>query len=174
MTLASKSISFIIPTIGRESLQKTLDSIHELPEDEVIVIEDNPPSKKWGNPQRNQGMEKATCDYLAFIDDDDWYVDGAREILSKALAENTDDFPMLFRMQYPNGDVIWNEPKLVPGNVSTQMIVVPNNKEMLYYWEGGRNMADFIFISKCKWSKESIIWREEILVKLGHDDLNKL
>ena len=163
------TISFIIPTIGRKSLKKTLASIKEKPSDEVIVVPDIPPTHMWGNNRRNEGIAKATCDYLAFIDDDDWYVDGVREIMEQSISENPGK-PNLFRMQYPNGKIIWSEKKVVPGNISTQMILVPNVKEKLYYWPGKRNMTDFIFVDNWKWPKDEIIWREEIIAYLGHND----
>lgn len=165
------TISFIIPTIGRESLKRTLDSIDTWMGDEIFVMQDIPPTKKWGNPQRNAGMRKAEGDYLAFIDDDDYYVEGHRYMMDQAIKEYPNQ-PILFQMQYPNGDILWKEKKVIPGNVSTAMILVPNKKEMLHHWEGGRNMADFIFINKWKWPKEEIAWREEVLVQLGHDGAN--
>lgn len=162
-------ISFIIPTIGRSSLERTINSIWPFDDDEIIVIEDKPPTGKWGNPQRNQGMAEATGDYLAFIDDDDMYAPGARHIMEQAIKKNPGK-PHLFRIKYPNGDILWKEKQIIPGNISTQMILVPNNKEMLHYWEGGRNMADHIFVDKWKWEDKDIVWREEIIAFMGHDD----
>ena len=63
----NKTISFIIPTINRPSLQKTLSSMGEWPGDQVIVVEDKLRDGLWGNRQRNEGMAAATCDYLAFM-----------------------------------------------------------------------------------------------------------
>ncbi len=163
------TISFIIPSINRPSLKRTLNSIKTTVGDEIIVEYDSPPSGKWGNPQRNEGMKRATCDYLAFIDDDDYYVPAAREIMEQAIAENPGK-PILFKVRYPNGDIIWKEKKRIPGNVSTQMILVPNKPEILHYWEGGRNMADCLFIQKWKWPEEDIVWREEIIALMGHND----
>ena len=122
----------------------------------------------WGNPQRNKAIARAKGDYLAFIDDDDYYVKGHREIMERAIKENPDK-PNLFRIQYPNG-TLWDKKEVVPGNLSTQMILIPNKPEMLHTWEAGRNMADFIFINKWKWPKEDIVWRDEIICLMGHED----
>ena len=169
----NKTISFIIPTINRPSLQKTLASIGEWPGDQVIVVEDKLRDGLWGNRQRNEGMAAATCDYLAFMDDDDWYVPGAREIMDRAINQNPNGCPILFRMQYPDGHFIWTEEKVIPGNISSQMILVPNEKNMLYHWRINRNMADFIFVDKWGWMDQEIIWREEIICQLGHNYENK-
>ena len=163
------NISFIVPTKGRDTLGRTLTSIECWGDDEILVEVDNPPSRRWGNDQRNAAMKRAQGDYLAFIDDDDYYIKGHREIMEKAIKENPDK-PILFRIEYPNGRIIWNKKEITPGNISTQMILVPNNPEMLYNWKDGRNMADFIFVDHWKWLDEEIVWREEIIGLMGHDD----
>ena len=163
------TISFIIPTMGRDNLGKTLRSIECWKGDEILVEVDNPPSRRWGNDQRNKAMARAKGDYLAFIDDDDFYVPGHREVMEQAIKENPDK-PILFRIEYPNGRVIWNKKEITPGNISTQMILVPNKPEMLYHWKDGRNMADFIFVDHWKWKDEEIVWREEVICQMGHDD----
>ena|SRR3990167_15545 len=163
------SISFIIPSINRESLKKTIDSIELWPGDEICVEFDIPPSRRWGNDQRNKAMARANGDYLAFIDDDDEYVGSHRELMGRAIEENQGR-PILFRIVYPDGTVIWKEKKVIPGNVSTQMILVPNIKNKLFTWKDGRNMADFIFIDKWPWPKDRIVWRPEIICYMGHND----
>lgn len=162
------SISYIIPSINRPSLTRTVDSIEARPGDEIIVEYDKPRQNAWGNPQRNKGMARATGDYLAFIDDDDWYVPGHRERQERAIAENP-GLPILFQMKYPNGNIIWKEKRIYPGNVSTPMILVPNKKEMLHHWEGKRNMADYIFISKWKWTRTITVWIPEVIALIGSD-----
>lgn len=166
------TISFIIPTIGRESLARTLGSIAKWAGDEVIVIQHHPPSGGWGNAERKEGIAKATGDYLAFIDDDDYYVAGHRDLMAKAIAQNP-GLPHLFKMRYPNGNILWKEKKIVPGNVSSQMILVPNLKDMFYRFQfpGNTNMGDFYFISG--WKFPEVIWREEIIALLGHNDGEK-
>ena len=90
------TISFIIPTVGRESVKETLASIETRPGDEVLAIRHDPPSGNWGNTERQEGTDKAKCDYLAYIDDDDVYVPGHRAIMDKAIRENPNEYPILF------------------------------------------------------------------------------
>ncbi len=163
------SISYIIPSLNRETLHRTIASIEMWPGDEICVEYDIPRTNRWGNDQRNKAMSRAIGDYLAFIDDDDWYVEGHRAMMQRAIDDNPDR-PILFQMQYPKGQVLWATKEIKPGNVSTPQILVPNKKWMLYHWEGARNMADYLFISKWKWTKEMVVWQEQILVNLGHSD----
>lgn len=162
------TISFIIPSINRATLKRTIDSINPWPGDEIIVEFDIPKSGMWGNPQRNKGMARANGDYLAFIDDDDFYMPGAREVMDRAIRENP-GLPNLFKILYPNGH-LWQTKEVVPGNISTQMILVPNLKNKLFTWKDGRNMADFIFVDNWPWPKDKIVWREEIICMMGHED----
>jgi len=163
-------ISFIIPTIGRESLQKTISSIERADSDEIIIIRRIPPAGDWGNQERNVAINMAQGDYLAFIDDDDTYISGHRKIMEDAIQR---DFgkPSLFKIKYPNGNILWKEKEVKPGNVSSQMILVPNDMDKFYKFKfpGNTNMGDFYFISR--WKFEEIIWREEIIVEMGHDDI---
>lgn len=167
------TISFIIPSINRETLHRTIDSIEIWSGDEIIVEFDIPKSVGWGNAQRNKGIGRATTDYLAFIDDDDYYVVGHRQIMENAIKENIGK-PNLFRIKYPSGMILWKTKEIIPGNVSTQMILIPNKKEMLSEFWKKRNMGDFIFIDQWKWLDQEVIWREEIICHMGHDDNTKI
>lgn len=165
-----KTISFIVPTKGRPSLQKTIESINLWPGDELLVIKHNPPSGNWGNSERQEGTDRAKCDFLAYMDDDDVYTTGHREIMDKAIRENPKNYPIMFKMKYPNGRVLWDRKKIACGNVSTQMFLVPNIKDNLHRWEPTRFAADFIFADKWAWPAKLTLWREEIIAYLGHDD----
>jgi hypothetical protein len=150
-------------------LKKTLDSIEKRPGDEILVIKHDPPTGNWGNAERQEGTDKAKCDYITYIDDDDVYVPGARSIMDRAIKENP-DVPILFSIKYPSGRVLPRKRWVKNGNVSTQMILVPNKKEMFYGWHQRRHYADFWFIYRWKWPARSIIWRSEVTVLMGHND----
>ncbi len=164
-------ISFIVPTIARDSLGKTLRSIETRKGDEILVEVDNPPSGRWGNDQRNAAMKRAKGDYLSFMDDDDLFVKGHRIIMERAMRQNPGK-PSLFSIKYPNGKIIWDKPKIIPGNISTQMILVPNNPKKLYKWEDGRNMADFIFVDRWGWLDSEIAWKREVICLMGNNKPN--
>ena len=166
------TISFVITTIGRDSLKRTLASIEKWPGDEIWAIQHSPPSGTWGNAERKEGIAKSTCDYIAFIDDDDYYVPGHRQIMDQAARENP-GLPNLFRMQYPNGNLVWKTKEIIPGNIGSPMILVPNRKEMFYRFQfpGATNMGDYYFVAR--WKFPQVIWREEIIALLGHNDGQK-
>lgn len=164
-----KTISFIVPTTGRESLKDTLASIDAWPGDEVLAIQHDKPIGNYGQAERQEGTDRAKCDYLAFMDDDDKYVPGHRAIMDRAIGENPNGFPILFKMQYPSGRVLPRTPEMFCGNVGSPMILVLNVKEKLSKWTWER-FHDFRFIDNWKWPRRQIIWRPEIIALLGHED----
>lgn len=167
-------ISFLVPTIGRPSLARTLESIETWPGDEILVIGEvsgvsDPrvrcipcaPGGDWGHTERNYASPLATGRYLAHIDDDDIYACGTRALMADAI-EKTPDRPVLFRMKLPNGITLWENQELRCGNVGTPMILIPNVQEKLGQFRpfvGG----DWAYLDEMKWPKEDIVWRPEII-----------
>lgn len=180
------SISFLVPTIGRPSLEKTLASIETLPGDEILVVTDDiiamftrigarkevrcikcKPGGDWGHSERNFATPRAQGQYLAHIDDDDVYVPGHRALMEDAI-QQTPGRPVLFRMRAPNGVTLWREPRIYCGNVGTGQFLIPNRPSMLGQWApyvGG----DCAFLESCKWKAEDYVWREEVTYSVGHN-----
>jgi hypothetical protein len=181
-------LSVIIPTCGRWSLERTLQSIQDqtlMDGDEILLVTDGAQpaaeeifrgaglpgrclttasSGDFGGSQRNRGMEAAAGDYLVFMDDDDVFAGGAFATIRGAL-QQAPDRPHLFRMRYAANDrILWAHPAVSLGNVSTQMIVFPNRSELLGRWDS-RHGHDHRFIAEsvARWPAGALVWRQEVI-----------
>lgn len=173
-------ISFIVPTIGRPSLAKTLASIECWPGDETLVVGNVqagtegflryipcPPGGDWGHSERNFATPMARCRYIAHIDDDDVYAPGTRAAMADAI-HMTPGRPVIFRMQFPNGITLWQDPAVRCGNLGTPCFLIPNLPTMLGTW-GPFVGGDCSFLETSKWKAEDYVWRPEIIALLGHN-----
>jgi hypothetical protein len=185
-------ISFIVPTVGRESLARTLASIETLPGDEVVLVGSVqalasagamtncfagrnvlqrfipcPPGRDWGHAERNFVTPLCRGRYLAHIDDDDWYAPGTRVWMQEAITQ-TPDRPVLFRMRFPNGITLWQEPELRCGNMGTPCILIPNEPTKLGTF-GSFVGGDCHYMETMKWRQDEIVWRPEVIALLGHN-----
>jgi hypothetical protein len=167
---AGVRLSIILPTSGRETLGRTLASVTPqlAPGDELILLRDA--SGDWGHTPRQEAMGRAKGDYLLFMDDDDIYTEGALDAVRAALAENPGR-PHVFRMRRvgPANDVLPAERVVRLGNVSTQMMVVPNDTARLGAW-GRRYEGDFDFLAStlAKYPPDSLVWRDEVITVWRH------
>jgi hypothetical protein len=177
-------ITFLIPTIGRPSLQATLESIELWQGDEILLVSGSimaapltkkvrqiycPPGKDWGHTERNVASRFALGQYIAHIDDDDTYAPGTRALMEDAI-RTTPHRPLLFRMRYPNGVTLWREPTLTFGNVGTPMMLIPNEPDKFGTW-GSFDGGDFAFLETMRWSRDDIVWRPEVTALLGHNSV---
>ena len=177
-------ISFVIATIGRASIAKTLSSIEACDGDEIVVVGghvDLPrsvasdriryipckPGHDWGHSERNYVAPMLRGHYIAHIDDDDWYEPGTRALMAKAIDEHPAG-PSIFRMRYPDGRVLWSGYELCLGNVGTPMTLWPNDPDKLGTW-GPFHGGDFNYVQTMKWQKEEVRWWPIVIVHLGHN-----
>ena len=187
---AGPTLSIIIPTIGRPTLKRTLDSIRAqqlVAGDEVLVVQDGLPeeatrrvfeesglpgrylvtgerSGNCGHSPRKMAMPLARAQYLAFMDDDDFYTPGAFGAIRRAI-ERQPGRPLMFRMVRPGwAPTIWQAQVVRLGNVSSVMAVVPNHLEKLGEW-GDYRAGDLAFVVTTleKWPVGSLVWSPEII-----------
>lgn len=147
------TLTIAIPTIGRQTLQATLDSIARqqlVPGDRVLVVLDtfNEPPRPdvaelvasygapfelhlhdggvhfFGNPQFNYAISITDTDYFCGLGDDDIYVDGAIERLRAHL---TGGQAVLFQFLSPWRDVLWDVPELQEAHISGCCMAAPHS-----------------------------------------------
>jgi len=176
------SVSVIIPTIGRRSLRQATLSARQADELVIVVdkaaaetkeleVADHPAVKvisvvggDHGYTARAAGMAAATSTHLAFLDDDDVYVEGAIDLMREVAT----DRPVIFRMAHPEFGMLWRVPELRFGNVGTPMFLVPNDPEKLGEWTPhaptlDQPGGDFTFIAGCCAAMGEPEWREDLI-----------
>ena len=135
-------LSVIVASLGRPSLARTLASIAPQlePGDELLVDVNH--DQPWGNGARNRMIDKARRgNGLVFMDDDDVYAHDGLRVIRDAYASEPGSVH-LFRMTYGN-ELIWREPVVREGNVSTQIVCVEAATAARF---GDRYEGDFDFI----------------------------
>ena len=186
------TLSIVIATSGRSSLEPLLSELTSqiTADDEIIVIGDGPqpkarktaesfkpkiryteygPIRCWGHPQREIGMKLAGKEYVSFLNDEDMvapaYIQGI-----KTAAQEAPGRPILFRMLI-GSNAIWWQQAVCPGNVGTQMVVLPNIKDRLGTW-GRCYQGDFLFLkstlAKYPEGEKAIVWKSDLIVIHGH------
>ncbi len=182
------TLSIVIPTLGRDTLERTLDSCADA--DEVIVVLDmaggetvipcQTPSNvrtvaghfgvRGGHAGRAHGVQYATGTHLAFMDDDDMYAPGAIDVMRDAACE----LPVIFRIDHYLHGVLWRTRDISFGNVSTQMYLVPNQPSLFGAWtpirpDWPQPGGDCTFIQETVANFGGVEWREEIVAVLRPD-----
>jgi hypothetical protein len=128
--------------------------------DEILVsINQDCP---WGHKARNQLMRAARGDFILFQDDDDETAPGAFDVI-RAAVEMNPHTPHLFKMRYADGTEIWQLQQVTLGNVSTQMIVVPNISEKLGTWKEDAYEGDYYFISSTLRNFGEMVWHTDVI-----------
>jgi hypothetical protein len=127
------TFSVVVPTAGRETLERTLSSIASQirPGDEIVVECSN--ENDVGNSARQRGIEAARSSHILFCDDDDVFLPGALDVMRLFAAEHPNAIG-IFRRRFNAGPLQWREPVLRPGNVQCMGFVVPNVRGRLGVW----------------------------------------
>jgi hypothetical protein len=187
------SVSFIIATVGRASLERTIESIEPRPGDEILIVADEslnlhlrplvhrnylrflhcPPGHDWGHHERTFATPLAKGDFLSFMDDDDYYASGHRSAMDEAIAANPDG-PTIFcmRLHHMGGYVLWRDKELRCGNVGTPMLLIPRDLDKIAPWPphyGG----DSTFIQSCKWKPEQFRWSRQVIAEVTGNSIGQ-
>jgi glycosyltransferase involved in cell wall biosynthesis len=181
-------LSIIVPTIGRPTLARALDSLTRQPldpRDEVIVCGNGPNlpivMEAWrggwdqfryipcptgghfGCEERNHAMAAATGTHLLFLDDDDGYLPGALAAI-RPVIERHFDRPILARMITATGALLWRDRIVRPGNQGTPQFICPNDPGKLGQWtERYQGDLDFLVSTLTHYGPKALVWDTTIL-----------
>lgn len=155
-------LSVIVPTLGRPTLSRLLDSFELGPEDECLIVahgtkvQERPGLRifdyvgeqvRGGGPLRDFAIKQARGDYLVFNDDTDIFLPGALDAIRAAIGPEPE--PLLFRVEI-RGDSLFDG--VAEGHVDGHQFVVPNIPAKLGTW-GSHAHCDWHFIEStlAKW-----------------------
>jgi hypothetical protein len=184
-------ITFVIPTAGKMTLGRTLDSL-DYPGVRTLVVADTHDEADsaylqisrdwhgnkcsewmefdggvncWGHPQREAGMRAATTPWIGFSQDDDVLLPGALADIEHVIANQDVPWPLLFRVDTWQVGIVWRSKELRPGNIDADCIVVPNEPARLGHW-GMEVTGDYAFIREtvALWGGQ-VDWRPELIAR---------
>ena len=122
----------------------------------------------WGNAVRQRLLRHAQTDAVLFMDDDDFYVDGALDTVREKYAE-TPGRLHIFRLHYIENDFeLWEDEELRVGNVAAQMICVPSPVHYPLGCWGDRYEGDFDFIHSTCSLLGAPVWHPEVIALVHH------
>lgn len=110
-----KSITIVVPTLGRKSLQKAISSCGDLP-----VITEKDTHRTGEGPTRNRAIQRVRTEWVGFLDDDDELTPDYADRFKEAK-EGAD--VIIFRMRYPDGRILPRVPQIAYGNVGIAFAV---------------------------------------------------
>lgn len=178
MSNKKDSISILIASTGRPTLQRLLDSLkYQLHENDFIyiVVDGNEYREKvdvileqftgykcnlevryeeknlgfWGHSIRNKHQGSLKGDYILHADDDDAYTLCAMDFVRSGIAEHPGKM-LVFKMCHSDfRDYVWAQEEVRPGNIGTPNGVIPNIPERMGYWEEEPG-GDSDFYLSCK------------------------
>lgn len=167
------SLSLLVPTLGRPSLARALNSVKDqlASGDEVIVVGDTHDGELpevealvrdygkqfrylahdaghhcWGHCTLMYGINRANGDYIHCSDDDDCWSPDALDAMRGAIAELNEPHPLLFRFRSWYGPVFWSQRGLIAeGQIGGHCLVTPNIPDRIGVF-GCRYEGDYDYI----------------------------
>ena len=185
-------LSVVIPTIGRPSLQMTLDALAAQPESsgvEVLVVGDTFGGRtpnledaqirvelagyRWlehdagvhcvGQPQRTYGARQARAPWVWFGQDDNVPAQDSLAAIEFAIDEQPHARPLFFRTRTHWGAVVWRQPQLAFGDIDADCLVFPRHIAHAVNW-GLRYEGDYDAAREAlTLSSGDVAWLEDIV-----------
>jgi len=181
-------ITFIVPTIGRDTLKRTIDSLinQTNPNWNCIVIYDGIESNEFTDERiksfssvklghftnihgtsglvRNEGIKEVTTEWIGFVDDDDTLHPEYVETLEKKYLEHD---LVIWRMKFDNGLIVprLDDESIHCGNVGISFSY--RNKGNFIFeknWDG----EDFTFVENLISHNFNYIITPEIFYNVNH------
>lgn len=136
---------------------------------------ERPPWPSWGHRQRNAMLDARmpSSPLIAYQDDDDAFYPGALA-MAVARAREHPGRPLMFRMRLHRPGlppVLWRTKGAISlGHVAAQMLVTPNEPELLGRWEPATAYdADFAFVSQTvgrfEFADRPLVWLDDFITR---------
>ena len=184
----SARLGIVIPTQGRETLQRAMESCWSqmAPQDELIIVVDryemptfhqrftHPQTMVlnydaghhcWGHCQLNYGLSIARADYILCQDDDDIYAPGAFDRIRSAIDALKQPRPLLFRFQSWFGPIFWDEPGVArESHIGGHSAVFPNDERLGRFTCRYAGDFDYIRSTLDNWGGDHrAVWVDDVI-----------
>lgn len=185
------TLSVVLPTMGRPTLERTLGSLADQLRagDEVLVVSDGHITSvyeacgRWnsllgerpfrylvcktvaggvGQEQRNFALDLAQGDYVSFIGDDDIYLPGALDSI-RAAERECPGARFLFRWDSWQAGVLWREKAVRPGWIGDHAAVFPRAAGLARFGLHYEGDFDFIRDTLAMNPETPLVWRPEMI-----------
>ncbi len=191
-TMLDTSITIIIPTCGRRSIDRAvlsyLPQMH--PGDELLVMGDTIEgdlieteailTKYWplvryipvkherhsfGHSEINDGLDLAKNSWIVGCDDDDVATPDALASIRAVVSQLDEPVPLLFRFRSYVGHIFWDTPGTVREcHIGGHCLVTPNLPGKVgRYTERYNGDYDYIVDTLSRWPPDSALWVDKLI-----------
>ena len=185
--MEKSKITFIIPSINRESITRSVNSLinQTNPNWKCIIIYDGVDGKSFDDPRietikiektggnsphhgmsglvRNEGLKLCNTEWIGFLDDDDTL---HSEYVDKLFSKYSEHDFIIWRMVSPNCVVMPRTDKISFGDVGIS--IAYKNKFKDLFFDSNRDGEDFDFINKLLFLTKNYTITPEIYYNVNH------
>lgn len=153
--------TFIIPSIRRDTLQRTIDSVRDAP---YLVGYDD---KRIGEGKmRDRLIRKATTPWVSFVDDDDTVTEDYVQRLQEEIEKNPDADLIYFRMY--NADSGWLSPQWPVIRFGIGMCFSVKREVAMEFPFESEPHEDLRFVERLEEAGKKIVFSTYITYKIRH------